>query len=120
MTQEYVNRVLLEVNGQSIDDFMTVTEKEVELRREVKLMNKVGVVKITPKYLLDVEYVVPKDASEFDFEAVEDGTLTIDLQNGTRKQYTGVYTLKVGDTKYDPEKEATRTISLLAIKRSVS
>lgn len=115
---EYVSQVLLEVNGQSIDDFQSVTEQEVEIKKEVRLMNKYGVVKVVPKYGLQVDYVVPKDAPEFDFETVNDGTLTIDLQNGVRKKYTGVYTLKVGETKYDGEKEAVRTIELIAMKRT--
>jgi len=116
---EYVSQVALEVDGQEITDFSSVTEKEVELRKEVKLMNKTGVVSVVPKYGLQVEYVVPKDLTEFDFEAVNDGTLTIDLGNGIRKQYTGVYCMKVGDTKYDGDKEATRTIELIAMKRTI-
>jgi len=81
-------------------------------------MKKFGVVGTRPQYGLEVEYVIPKDAPEFDFESVEDGTLTIDLENGTRKQYSGVYALKIGDTKYDGENEATRTIELVAMKRT--
>jgi len=115
---EYVSQVLLEVNGQSIEDFKSVTEKEVEVRKVVPLMKKIGVVGTRSQYGIDVEYVVPKDAPEFDFDAVADGTLTIDLENGTRKQFSGVYTLKVGETKYDGENEATRTIELVAMKRS--
>ncbi len=115
---EYASKVTLEVNGQQIDDFNSVTEKEIEIFKEVKLMNKVGVVRVIPKYGIQAEYVIPKDAPEFDFEAVEDGTLTIDLENGTRKQYSGVYVLKIGDTKYDGDKEATQTIDFIAQKRT--
>jgi hypothetical protein len=116
---EYVSQVSLEVNGQEITDFAAVTEKEIELRKVVKLMNKRGVVGIKPEYGLVVDYVVPKDAPEFDFESVSDGTLTIDMENGVRKQYTGVYTLKIGETKYDGDKEATRPIEFIAMKRSL-
>ncbi len=115
---EYVSQVALEVNGQEITDFASVTEKEVEIRKVVKLMNKRGVVGVIPEYGIAVEYVVPKDVDEFDFESVSDGTLTIDYENGVRKQYTGVYTLKVGETKHDGDKESTRTIDLVAMKRS--
>ena len=119
MANEYASQVLLEVNGLSVDDFNSVTEKEVEVRKPVRLMNKIGVVSVVPQYGVQVEYVVPKDAPEFDFDSVSDGTLTIDLQNGVRKQYAGVYTLKVGDTKYDGDKEATRTIDLIAMRRTL-
>lgn len=114
---EYVAKATLEVNGQLVDDINSVTEKKVEVRKAVKLMNKTGVVKITPQYGVQVEYVIPKDAPEFDWEGVEDGTLTVDKENGMRVTYTGVYTLEVGDAKYDGEKEATRNIELAASGR---
>lgn len=115
---EYASRVLLEVNGQSIDDFNSVTEKEVEVAKKVRLMNKVGVVTTLEEYGISVDYVVPLDAPEFDFRTVNNGTLTIDLNNGVRKVYTGVYVLKIGDTKYDGEKEATRNIEFFATKKN--
>jgi hypothetical protein len=114
---EYVSRVTLEVNGQSIDDFKTVTEKEFEIHKEIKLMNKTGYAETTPRYGVEVEYVVPKSSPEFDWKSVKDGTLTIDLQNGKRITYTGVYVLKIGNTKYDAENEVVRNIELGATNR---
>ena len=118
MANEYVTRVLLEVQGQSIEDFSSVTEGEVEHRKAVKLMNKYGVVGVVPQYPLKIDYVVPSDGPEFNFEEIEDGTLTIDKDNGVRIEYSGVYCLKVGEAKYDGDKEAVRTIELLALRRS--
>ena len=100
---EYVENVTLEVNGQEITDFDEVTENEVELRKPVHLMNKTGFSKTTARYGCKVKYVIPKDATEFDFESVEDGTLTIDYGNGTRKTYTGVFSTKIGETKSGKE-----------------
>lgn len=117
---EYVSQITLEVNGRQIDDFNSVTEGERELKKEVKLMNKSGIISVPARYPLKVEYVVPKDAPEFDFESVADGTLTIDYGNGTRLQFTGVYTLKIGETKFGDEKEATRAIDLIAMNRTKS
>ena len=114
---EYVSKATLEVNGQLVDDINSVTEDPIEIRKTIKLMNKTGVVKITPQYGVKVEYVMPKDAPEFDWEGVENGTLTIDKENGKRVTFTGVYTLKVGEAKYDGEKEATRNIELAAMGR---
>lgn len=118
MSDEYVNQVLLEVNGQSITDFKSVSEDAIVLRKAVKLMNKTGVITMTPQYGVKVEYVVPKNATPFDFAAVSGGTLTIDYENGTRIKYTGVATLEIGEIKYDGENEATQTISFVAAKRS--
>lgn len=112
--EEYIARVLLEINGKSIEDFKTVEEEEVELNKEVNLMNKTGSVGVTPRYKINVDYVVPKNSPEFDFTKVKDGTLTIDPENGVRRQYAGVTVLKIGATNYDGEKEATRKISFMA------
>jgi len=115
---EYVTRVSLEVNGQEITDFKTVTENEVEVFREIRLMNKTGFAASLPRYGVEVDYVIPSDASEFNFEEVKNGTLTIDKQNGVRVAYTGVYCLKVGSVKYDGENEAVRTITFGATGRN--
>lgn len=114
---EYVSTVLLEINGKSITDFKAVEEEEVEMAKEVNLMNKTGSVGVTPRYKVNVDYVVPKDSEEFDFSGVKDGTLTIDFGNGRRRQYMGVRTLKIGATAYDGEKEAVRKITFMATGR---
>ncbi|MBI5562488.1 MAG: hypothetical protein HY894_06525 [Deltaproteobacteria bacterium] len=111
---EYIARVLLEINGKNIDDFKSVEVEEVELSKEVNLMNKTGNVSVTPRHKINVDYAVPKDSEEFDFTKVKDGTLTIDCENGKRIQYAGVSILKIGATSYDGEKEATRKISFMA------
>lgn len=115
---EYVSKVTLEVNGQSIEDFKSVDEKARELRKEVKLMNRRGVVKVTPEHKVDVEYVMPADRPEFKWEDVDDGTLTLAFETGKRITFSGVYVLKIGDLKMDGEKEATRTIELVAMGRT--
>lgn len=115
---EYVSRVSLEVNGQVIDDFDTVEEKEVDVRKSVPLMNKTGVCEITPRHGVSLDYVIPKDAAEFNFKEVADATLTIDRLNGTRITYAGVYTVKIGAVKYDGENAAKRTIEFVANDKS--
>ena len=116
---EYVSRVLLDVNGQSIEDFKSVTEKEVVVHKAVNLMNKTGHMKMTPRYAVDVEYVVPETASEFDWEAVSDGRLSIEYMNGKRITFTGVYVLTVGEAKADGENEMIKAIALGATGRVV-
>lgn len=115
---EYVSAIALEINGQEITDFKSVSEGGRTLRKQVNLMNKTGHITMTPRLTVDVEYVVPKDASEFDFDSVVGGTLTIDKGNGVRMQYGGVACLEVGETKYDGDNEATRQIKLSAETRT--
>lgn len=109
---EYVSRVLLEVNGQEITDFKSVAPAEVELRKQVKLMNKTGHTNITPRYSIKVEYVIPSDVTPYDWASLEGGTLTIDWENGKRTTYTGVCTLKDGEAKADGDNEITKSIEL--------
>lgn len=117
MGDQYVSRVLLDINGQSIDDFKKVTEKEVEIHKPVNLMHKTGFTGVTPRYGVEVDYVIPETEPEFDFEGVKGGRLTIEFMNGKRRTYTGVYTLKIGDASYDGDNEASRTITFGAAGR---
>ncbi|MDH5298658.1 MAG: hypothetical protein OEV91_06525, partial [Desulfobulbaceae bacterium] len=114
---EYVSRCTLTANGQAIEDFKTVSEKEIELHKPVNLMNKTGVCKITPRYGVSVDYVVPEDVPEFDWEAMSNGTLAIEFGHGKRTTYTGVYIAKVGDQKIDGDNETVRAIELIATGR---
>jgi len=115
---EYVSGVTLEVNGQEITDFKSVTEGGRTMRKQVPLMNKTGHINTTPRHTADVDYVVPADAPEFDFDSVVGGTLTIDKGNGRRVQYGGVCTLEVGDAKYDGDNEVVRSIKFSAETRT--
>lgn len=118
MSDEYVSRITLEVNGQAIDDFDSVEEGELEVRKPVNLMNKTGSCEVTKRPTASVDYVIPKDKEEFDFEGVSDATLVIDRGNGTRITYSGVCTSKIGKTKYDGNDAAKKTIDFIANERS--
>lgn len=114
---EYITRCVLNVNGQQIDDFKAVTPKEIERHKAVNLMNKTGVARMTPRYAVDVDYVVPEDAPAFDWSEVANGTLSIEFENGQRTTYTGVYIAKEGEQKVDGENELVQTIELIATGR---
>jgi hypothetical protein len=114
---EYVRKVLLEINGQEITDFKTVEEGERTLRVPVKLMNSTGFATVTQRPTVKVDYVIPKSTPEFDFDDVEEGTLTIDYENGTRITYSGLSCEKVGQVKYDEDNDAVKTVEFLAETR---
>jgi len=117
MSELYVSQVLLEVNGQSVTDFSSVEENEYEVYKAVNLMNGTGHLKTRERYGLKLDYVVPSDSEEFDFNTVAGGVITIDKQNGKRTTYTGVYVTKIGSAKYDGEKEVTKTVEFSAKAR---
>lgn len=116
---EYINKCVLAIDGQEIDDFKSFTDNERELAKPVNLMNKTGRCKVTQRPGCKLDYVVPLDAPEFDFEGVEDGTLVVDYENGKRVIFTGVQTMKIGEDKVDGENEVVRTIEFSAEKRRV-
>ena len=119
MTEVYVNQVLLEINGQNITDFKTVTEGERKLYGAVNLMNTTGHSKKQERPTVKLGYAIPSDTPEFDFTQVKGGTITIDRQNGTRVKYTGVYTLTIGEAQYDEDAECViKQIDFSAKKRS--
>jgi hypothetical protein len=118
---EYVSRIILEVNGQQIDDFNKVKEPKREIRKPVKLMRKTGFVTVTAQYVDgSIEYVIPKDDTEFDFADIADGTLTIDKENGVRVTYTGVFVTEIDEPDYGDDKEAVRKITWGATGRTES
>ncbi len=114
MPREYVSRVRLAINGQEISDFKSFTEGEIELGKAVNLMNTTGYMSKLPRYGLSLEYVVPENASEFDFTGVKDATLTVTRESGAVTTFSGVCILKIGAAKADGDNEETRTIDLMA------
>ncbi len=117
MSELFVSQILLEINGQNITDFQSVEENDYEVYKTVKLMSGTGHIKTKEQYGLKLDYVIPSEATPFNFEEVAGGTITIDWQNGTRRTYTGVYVTKIGAIKYDGDKEASMTVEFSAKDR---
>jgi hypothetical protein len=113
---EYVRKISLEINGLEITDFKSVTEGERTLRAPVRLMNKTGFSTVTPRPTVSLDYVIPSDTPEIDFDGIEDGTLTIDYDNGRRIMFLGLCTEKVGQIKYDEDNEAVKTIDFICCR----
>ena len=113
MANLYITRASLEVNGQTITDFKGVTEKEVTLSKVVPLMYKTGTAKLTKRYQIEMDYVVPQ-LNPFDFTAVQAGTITIEYDGGQRDDFGSVTVLTVGDKKVDGENETVQAITFMA------
>jgi hypothetical protein len=114
----YVNKVTFECNGQVIDDFKTVKEGRRTITRPVNLMHKTGKTKATQRPTVSLDYVVPEDAPEFDFEAIgDDAVITLEYENGKRITYRGCSVGEIGEAVYDEEKELVKTIDFIAEDR---
>lgn len=113
---EYVSRVCLDVEGQEITDFEEFEEVEVELFKEVELMDKVGVAEKKAKYGCRLKYCIPKDAPEFAFHSIRNARITVDYKNGTRVNFMGCYPLKIGSKTFGKE-EVKYDITFSAAER---
>ena len=113
-----VSSITLNVNGVEITDFKSVTENSVELYKPVKLMNKTGHRRVTPRYGGKIEYFVP-DTEEFDWTTVKDARLTITYESGKKITFTGVYVTDTGDRKVENENETVQEILWSAENRVI-
>lgn len=108
MATVYVNRCVLEVNGQSYSDFDSFTDNSVTVAKAVTLMNKTGFAKMTPRYGFSISVKKPYTGA-LDLDSIENGTLTVEYDSGDRIIYRGVFTLETGDGAVDGETELTMT-----------
>jgi len=117
----FVTRALLDVNGQQIDNFKSVTQKAVTAAKQVPLMYKSGVAPLTKRFQVEVEYVVPQEAINV-FNWMQDfgssATLVITYDGGQSVTFSSVAVLEVGDAKIDGENELVQTVTLAASARS--
>jgi hypothetical protein len=113
-----VNKVTLEINGLVIDDFKTVKEGKLTVTRAVNLMHKTAKIKATQRPTFSLDYAIPLDEPEFDFNAIgDDATVTIEYENGRRITYLNCSVGEIGEVTYDEEKEAIRPIDFIAEAR---
>lgn len=116
--EAYISKVSLEINGELEEDFNAFTEKERVNKKTVNLMNKTGTIKVTKRYFFSLDYVVPANKPERDFEGIEEGTVTIDYENGKRISYGGVNQLSTGEAKYGDDNEVVKSIEFVAETRT--
>lgn len=116
--EAYISKVSLEINGELEEDFNAFTEKERVFKKTVNLMNSTGTLKVKARHNFSLEYVVPADKPERDFESIEDGTVTIDYENGKRISFGEVQCLSIGEAKFDGDKEVVKTIEFVAGTRT--
>lgn len=114
---DYVTRCYVAINGQDFEHFKAFREKEREVAKQINLMNGTGRSKSTPRYQIELDYVIPATGTEYDFDALENATVTVEKQGGRRLVFSGVGTLTVGESVIDNENEEVRTILMHADTR---
>lgn len=106
MPKPVVNRCTLEVNGASVTDFASFTDNNTIKAKAVHMMHKTGFALMTGRHGFALEVKKPYTGG-MDLDNIEDGTLTVEFDNGERILYRGVYTLETGDGVIDGETELT-------------
>jgi hypothetical protein len=120
--EEYLGTIVLEVDGQEVD----VTSVDVTVvtgRKVVKTMNRTGNAKGYSKgmrdYNLRLSVAIPA-SGDLDWAAINGAKLTIyplDAEE-KRESYLDCATSEVGE-KYDVNGEATRDITMMALRKQV-
>jgi hypothetical protein len=106
MADQYVSRVKVFIDGQEMEDFKTWSDDGHEVRAAVNLMHKTGYSKRTARYGFKLGYVPASATPEYDFDAVEDATVAVVVDEGTRRiVYGGVVFLGDGEMSIDGENE---------------
>lgn len=116
--EEYITSISLEINGEKEENFNAFTEKERVFKKPVNLMNTTGTVRVKARNLFGLDYAVPANQPERDFEGIEDGTVTIDYENGKRISFGEVSCLSIGEAKFDGDREVVKTIEFVAGTRT--
>lgn len=103
------------LNGKAVDGAVSVEVQEREVRGTTMTMKGPVIFKKRSAFHINLEVVVPDDGSEVDYSDVSDGTLSIEPDGGkATENYRGVYCMKVGQKKNDPENGTTRTVEFMA------
>jgi hypothetical protein len=108
------------INGSEMRDFKNFKADDREIAKTVKLMNFTDYADVTPENSFTIDYVPPKGQTEFDFDAVLDGTAVVKVSKfgGGSYQFSDCKCLKVGGESIDGENEMAKTISVFAGSRS--
>jgi hypothetical protein len=104
----------LEVNGQQMTDFRSVTPDGVKYRKTVNLMGKTGKASITKRYGFTIEYVVPAGKPRFNWEALDNMSIVWVYPDGKRDVYLGCSALEVDGGKIDGETEQVINVKIAA------
>jgi hypothetical protein len=114
---KFIIRAHMELNGQDMADFDSVSESEVVINKTVPLMYGTGTAQKTKRWEISVDYKTPA-VGEIDwFNNIANATVVLDYENGERHEYGGVQVISVGEAKTDGETEQKRTIKLFAASR---
>lgn len=119
MNSKYIAAADVILDGAELKDVKRVREGRRVLRKQVKVMRRRGSIRQTPNYMIELDTLIPEDGPGYDYESIEDKTLTIEYDNGTKAIYLGVSTLEVGDEEFDDDNETIRKVTLVAADRKV-
>lgn len=114
----YVNKVSLEFNGQTFEDFESFSDNEETYAVIVELMNKTGFAEKTPRYGFTVTANRPVGGYPLDLAAIKGGTFTAEYPSGQRVTYGNVYTISKGEGSVDGDTPLSEVFTFGASSKS--
>jgi len=114
MSEEYLSRCFIDVDGREID-LLSISEKEVKRRSIANTMHKSGTITQTPRFELTVKTLINADKTKnIDLSKIKGKTLSMVFDDLSRKIYPNVTGLSKGETTYDGEKATEQSYELVA------
>ena len=115
----YVSAAAVIVDGEELVDVKRVREGRRTLRRQFKVMRRRGQTNLTPDFIVELDTTIPEDGPGYDYDAIENKTLTIEYENGVKVIYLNASVLEIGDEEFDAENETIRKVTIGAGARQV-
>lgn len=111
-----VTKITFEINGVQFENFSSFTENARVSSRQVFLMNSTTSAKmfVRHSFSLDRTRII---GDTFEFDGLENATVTIEYEGGERVTFSAVHVIEVGAETADGESDLTSTIEFGAAGR---
>ena len=111
-----VTRITFEINGVQFNNFNSFTENPRVFSRQTPLMNSTQASKMLVRngFSLDRVRII---GDTFDFDGLENATVTIEYEGGERVTFSAVHVIEVGSETADGESDMVSTIEFGAAAR---
>jgi hypothetical protein len=116
-----VSRCKIFIDNVEMIDFKNYQVVDEVVAEKVKLQNFTDYTEVPPEYGFSIDYAIPAGKKEYDFRKIDgESTIRVAKIGGGSTTWLGCKTLIVGGETIDGEKEAVKTITIFAKKRSDS
>lgn len=112
-----VSIVHIEIDGLEDVDVKKVYEGKRTVRKAANLMHRTGKIRTRQRPTVGFDRAIVEGKPAPDYASMEDISITIIYEDGTRIKYLGCSCTEVGETTYDEENEAIQRYDFIADER---